>query len=193
MSQFRLTRSPKAAQRLEQLLRRHKLLEHGRAAFVDRPDDDGRRRPIPRSRAYLLGARIHDLGPRALAELLIEILSGCDALARIEKYAELDPAIVAVVGARDLPPAARTVRRPRARSSAVSFSRRPSRRPARPATPTSRRLSAMARVTPPDGGKPSFSATMRWPKSFGLAMATRSRSPASSIARPTKPIPARTA
>jgi hypothetical protein len=56
------------------------------------------------------GARIHDLGPRALAELLIEILSGCDALARIEKYAELDPAIVAAVGARDLPPAARTVR-----------------------------------------------------------------------------------
>ena len=110
MSQFRLTRSPKAAQRLEQLLRRHKLLEYGRAAFVDRPDDDGRRRPIPRSRAYLLGARIHDLGPRALAELLIEILSGCDALAHIEKYAELDPAIVAAVGARDLPPAARTVR-----------------------------------------------------------------------------------
>jgi hypothetical protein len=33
----------------------------------------------------------------------------------------------------------------------------------------------MARVTPPDGGKLSFSATMRWPKSFGLAMATRSR------------------
>jgi hypothetical protein len=59
--------------------------------------------PIPRSRAYLLGARIHDLGPRALAELLIGILSGCDALARIEKYAELDPAIVAAVGARDLP------------------------------------------------------------------------------------------
>jgi hypothetical protein len=66
--------------------------------------------PIPRSRAYLMGARIHDLGPRALAELLIEILSGCEALARIEKYAELDPAIVAAVGARDLPPAARAVR-----------------------------------------------------------------------------------
>lgn len=49
------------------------------------------------------------------------------------------------------------------------------------------------KVTPPDGGKPSFSATMRWRKSFGLAMATRSRSPASSIARPTKPMPARTA
>ena len=110
MSQFNTVRSAKAASDLDARLRRHKLLEKG-SAFVDRPDD-GVRGPasIPRSRAYLLGARIHDLGPRALAELLIEILSGCDALARIEKYAELDPAIVAAVGARDLPPAARTVR-----------------------------------------------------------------------------------
>jgi hypothetical protein len=110
MPQFSLTRSIKARRDLEARLRRNKLL-HGRSAFVDRPDDGVRgRRLVPWSRAYLLGARIHDLGPRALAELLIEILSGCDALARIEKYAELDPAIVAAVGARDLPPAARTVR-----------------------------------------------------------------------------------
>jgi hypothetical protein len=120
MPQFNTVRSAKAASDLDARLRRHKLLEKG-SAFVDRPDDGVRGRrlvpgpkmklaPIPRSRAYLLGARIHDLGPRALAELLIEILSGCDALARIEKYAELDPAIVAAVGARDLPPSARAVR-----------------------------------------------------------------------------------
>jgi hypothetical protein len=65
---------------------------------------------IPKSRAYLLGARIHDLGPRALAELLYEILNGADPLKRIEVYAALDPAIVAAVGARDLPPPARSVR-----------------------------------------------------------------------------------
>jgi hypothetical protein len=63
--------------------------------------------PIPKSRAYLLGARIHGLGPRPLAELLYELLSGADPLARIERYAELDPAIVAAVGGRDLPPTAR--------------------------------------------------------------------------------------
>jgi hypothetical protein len=59
--------------------------------------------PIPRSRAYLLGARIHDLGPRALAELILELAAGADPLSRIERYAALDPAIVAAVGASDLP------------------------------------------------------------------------------------------
>jgi hypothetical protein len=59
--------------------------------------------PIPRSRAYLLGERIHDLGPRALAELILELAAGADPLSRIERYATLDPAIVAAVGASDLP------------------------------------------------------------------------------------------
>jgi ribose transport system permease protein len=45
-----------------------------------------------------------------IGALMIAVLSGCDALARIEKYAELDPVIVAAVGAPALPPAARTVR-----------------------------------------------------------------------------------
>ena len=58
--------------------------------------------PIPRSRAYLVAGRIHDLGPRALAELFIELLAGADPLERIERYATLDPAIVAAVGGRDL-------------------------------------------------------------------------------------------
>jgi hypothetical protein len=66
--------------------------------------------PIPKSRSCLLGSRIYALGPRAVAELLYELLNGADPRARIEKYAELDPAIVAAVGARDLPPAARAVR-----------------------------------------------------------------------------------
>jgi hypothetical protein len=59
--------------------------------------------PIPKSRVHLLAARIHDLGPRPLAELLYEILSGADPLSRIERYAALDPTIVAAVGASDLP------------------------------------------------------------------------------------------
>jgi hypothetical protein len=59
--------------------------------------------PIPKSRVHLLAARIIDLGPRPLAELLYEILSGADPLSRIERYAALDPAIVAAVGASDLP------------------------------------------------------------------------------------------
>jgi hypothetical protein len=63
--------------------------------------------PIPKSRVHLLAARIYALGPRPLAELFIELLSGADPLSRIERYAELDPAIVAAVGARDLPPPAR--------------------------------------------------------------------------------------
>jgi hypothetical protein len=59
--------------------------------------------PIPKSRVHLLAARVHHLGPRPLAELFCEILSGADPLARIERYAELDPAIVGAVGGRDLP------------------------------------------------------------------------------------------
>jgi hypothetical protein len=55
------------------------------------------------SRVHLLATRIHDLGPRPLAELLYEILSGADPLSRIERYAALDRAIVAAVGASDLP------------------------------------------------------------------------------------------
>jgi hypothetical protein len=58
---------------------------------------------IPKSRVHLLATRIHDLGPRPLAELIYEILSGADPLSRIERYAALDPAIVAAVGASDLP------------------------------------------------------------------------------------------
>ena len=49
------------------------------------------------------GARIHDLGPRALSELIFELAAGADPISRIERYAALDPAIVAAVGASDLP------------------------------------------------------------------------------------------
>jgi hypothetical protein len=38
--------------------------------------------PIPRSRAYLLGARIHDLDPRALAELTLELAAGANPVER---------------------------------------------------------------------------------------------------------------
>jgi hypothetical protein len=66
--------------------------------------------PIPRSRAYLLRARIYDLGPRTLAELILELAAGANPVERIERYARLDPAIVAAVGAGELPPIARALR-----------------------------------------------------------------------------------
>jgi hypothetical protein len=59
--------------------------------------------PIPRSRVHWLAARVHDLGPAPLAELFIEILSGCDALSRIEKYADLPADFIAALGGRDFP------------------------------------------------------------------------------------------
>jgi hypothetical protein len=66
--------------------------------------------PIPRSRAYLLGARLHASGPRALAELILELAAGANPVERIERYARLDSAIVAAVGGSELPPIARALR-----------------------------------------------------------------------------------
>jgi hypothetical protein len=68
------------------------------------------RSPIPDDRLRFLARRRHDLGPRATYELLRELRDGNDMRARLEKYAELDQAIVAAVGARDLSQAARAVR-----------------------------------------------------------------------------------
>jgi hypothetical protein len=68
--------------------------------------------PIPRSRAYLLGARIHDLGPRPLAELFIELLAGADQHDTLERYARLSPlaGFIAANGGDRLPARARALR-----------------------------------------------------------------------------------
>ena len=59
-------------------------------------------------RFQLLTQRLHRLGERATGELLLELARDHgierDILARLEIYADLDPAIVARLGARDWPP-----------------------------------------------------------------------------------------
>jgi hypothetical protein len=107
MSQFNTVRSAKAASDLDARLRRHKLLEKG-SAFVDRPEG-GWRRPIPRSRVHLLAARVHDLGPRPLAELFLELLAGADPVERIEVYAALPADFIRALGGDRLPASARRV------------------------------------------------------------------------------------
>jgi hypothetical protein len=52
---------------------------------------------IPESRLRLLAGHLQALGPRSVLEYLREILAGADPIERLERYAELDPAIVAAV------------------------------------------------------------------------------------------------
>ena len=68
--------------------------------------------PIPKSRVHLLAARIHDLGPRALAELFIELLAGADPHDTLERYARLSPlaGFIAANGGYRLPARARALR-----------------------------------------------------------------------------------
>jgi hypothetical protein len=68
-------------------------------------------------RRQRLCTRIHDLGPRVLCELLDEIerygTAGLDQ--RLERYAELDPEVLARVGADRFPPSPIRLIRGRAR------------------------------------------------------------------------------
>jgi hypothetical protein len=68
--------------------------------------------PIPKSRVHLLAARIHDLGPRPLAELFIELLVGADPHDTLERYARLSPlaGFIAALGGDRLPSRARALR-----------------------------------------------------------------------------------
>jgi hypothetical protein len=61
---------------------------------------------IPESRLRLLAGHLQALGPRSVLEYVREILAGADPIERLERYAELDPAIVAAVGGHKLPPIA---------------------------------------------------------------------------------------
>jgi len=54
-------------------------------------------------RLHQLARRLHSLGERPLFELLREIVSGADAVDRLEAFARLDPAIVALLGGSALP------------------------------------------------------------------------------------------
>jgi hypothetical protein len=68
--------------------------------------------PIPKSRTYLLGARIHGLGPRALGELFIELIAGAEPHDALERYARLSPlaGFIAANGGDRLPDRARALR-----------------------------------------------------------------------------------
>lgn len=50
-----------------------------------------------------LARRLHALGPRALFELLRELVAGAEPIARLEAYSRIDPAILAALGGDVLP------------------------------------------------------------------------------------------
>ena len=56
--------------------------------------------PFPAGRLRHLAAKIHNLGPRPLYELLRELSLGADLVLTIERYAQLVPPAVRFVGGR---------------------------------------------------------------------------------------------
>jgi hypothetical protein len=56
-------------------------------------------------RFHPLTERLHQLGPRPLGELLIEVAAGGDLLDTLGRYTRHSPKFVRHVGARDWPPA----------------------------------------------------------------------------------------
>lgn len=50
-----------------------------------------------------LAARIHPLGPRPLAELLIELDRGADLMPRLEAYARIDGNFIRALGGDQFP------------------------------------------------------------------------------------------
>jgi hypothetical protein len=56
------------------------------------------RLPVDEAQLLFLARRVHALGDRPLFELLKEIVAGADPIARLERYAALDPAILAYLG-----------------------------------------------------------------------------------------------
>jgi hypothetical protein len=48
--------------------------------------------------------RLHDLGPRAVGELLREVANGADLGLCLTRYARLDPAVVKALGGDQFPP-----------------------------------------------------------------------------------------
>ena len=85
------------------------------AAFLgEGPDAERTRRSLDRrlfnARLPVLVQHLHDLGPRPVAECLLEVAGNDDGarvtlLAVLERYAKLDPATVQAVGGDVFPPA----------------------------------------------------------------------------------------
>ena len=55
-------------------------------------------------RLSYLAEHLRALGPRPLFEFLREIVAGADPIPRLEKYGELDPDVVRLLGADQMPP-----------------------------------------------------------------------------------------
>jgi hypothetical protein len=68
------------------------------------PQDHGRLRRDPRF--HRLTERLLELGARPVGELLLEVAAGCDLIEACEEYAQLNPAAVERLEARDWPPSA---------------------------------------------------------------------------------------
>ena len=85
------------------------------ASFVRLPGDDAApwfwapppapepRATVPDVRLRRLARHLHLLGERPLYEWLREVIAGRDPVIRLERYAQLDPDIVAALGADRLP------------------------------------------------------------------------------------------
>jgi hypothetical protein len=67
------------------------------------------RRTVPDARLRRLAALIHNLGPRALWELLRELVAGRDLVERLERYAAIDPDILEALGGARFPELLRAV------------------------------------------------------------------------------------
>jgi hypothetical protein len=57
----------------------------------------------PDARLQHLARRVHALGERPLYELFRELIAGADPRTRIERYAQLEPDIVRLLGAAYFP------------------------------------------------------------------------------------------
>lgn len=68
---------------------------------------------FPPQRLQVLAQHLHRLGPRATFELLSELIAehGTDVVARLERYRDLDPALLRAIGGDKFPPSLCTVPR----------------------------------------------------------------------------------
>jgi len=67
------------------------------------------------ARLRYLAAKIHQLGPRALFQLLSELADGADLLSVLERYARIAPlaGFISCLGGDRLPPPVQLIRRRR--------------------------------------------------------------------------------
>ena len=65
--------------------------------------------PQKSARLKHLAVKVHALGPRPLFELLRELEDGANLMARLERYAMLNPDVVVALGADRMPSRARMI------------------------------------------------------------------------------------